>query len=310
MTPMHLLVLQRDPARRDSLLGVLRSGGHHAVAAPDAPAAAAVIGLPGFDALLLDLGLPELDVVRLREALTPSEPGTPESLMDAERRHIAAMLRHTGGNKRQAAHLLGISRSTLLHKVRKYGLATALLVGVLTGAPAPVRAQEAPVPAGRVTSGTLAFDGHATAGDFVGTTTSLTGEMTGGDSLGAVRGWVEAPVTTLVTGNGKRDRDLNKSMESDKYPNLRFDLQGVTAEAGTPDSIPVTLRGALVIHGVTKDVSLPGFVHREDKGVRVRTDFPLVLTDYKIGGLSKMLGMLKMDEHIEVHVDVTFSPQP
>jgi DNA-binding protein Fis len=33
------------------------------------------------------------------------------------------MLRHTGGNKRQAAYLLGISRSTLLHKVRKYGLA-------------------------------------------------------------------------------------------------------------------------------------------------------------------------------------------
>ena len=35
------------------------------------------------------------------------------------------MLKHTGGNKRQAAHLLGISRSTLLHKVRKYGLAAA-----------------------------------------------------------------------------------------------------------------------------------------------------------------------------------------
>jgi DNA-binding protein Fis len=33
------------------------------------------------------------------------------------------MLRYTDGNKRQAAHLLGISRSTLLHKVRKYGLA-------------------------------------------------------------------------------------------------------------------------------------------------------------------------------------------
>ena len=38
--------------------------------------------------------------------------------------------------------------------------------------------------------------------------------------------------------------------------------------------------------------------------------FPLVLTDYKIGGLSKLLGMLKMDEHIEVHVDVAFAPTP
>jgi hypothetical protein len=30
------------------------------------------------------------------------------------------------------------------------------------------------------------------------------------------------------------------------------------------------------------------------------------LTDYQIGGLSKMLGVLKMDEHIVVHVDVRF----
>ena len=42
--------------------------------------------------------------------------------------------------------------------------------------------------------------------------------MTGGPTLADVRGFVEAPVNTLVTGNGKRDKDLNKSMESDKYP--------------------------------------------------------------------------------------------
>ncbi|MGH7657969.1 MAG: helix-turn-helix domain-containing protein [Gemmatimonadales bacterium] len=44
------------------------------------------------------------------------------SLEDAERRHISTVLEHTGGNRRQAAHLLGIARSTLLSKLRKYGL--------------------------------------------------------------------------------------------------------------------------------------------------------------------------------------------
>ena len=136
MTQMHLLVLMPDAERRDALLGMLRSHGHHAVAAPDAVAAAAAIGLPGFDALLLDLGVAELDLGRLREALVPAEPGAPDSLQAAERRHIALTLRHTGGNKRQAAHLLGISRSTLLHKVRKYGLATAVLLGFMA-LPAP-----------------------------------------------------------------------------------------------------------------------------------------------------------------------------
>jgi hypothetical protein len=38
----------------------------------------------------------------------------------------------------------------------------------------------------------------------------------------------------------------------------------------------------------------------------VRSDFPLNLKDYRIGGLSKLLGMLKMSEHIEVHVDLLF----
>ena len=71
---------------------------------------------------MLDLRWPELEPARLREALAPSGPVEPESLEAAERRHIALTLRYTGGNRRRAAQLLGISRSTLLHKVRKYGL--------------------------------------------------------------------------------------------------------------------------------------------------------------------------------------------
>jgi polyisoprenoid-binding protein YceI/CheY-like chemotaxis protein len=311
MTAMHLLVLERDPVRREALLGVLRAAGHQTVTAADAAAAAAARGVPGFDALVLDLRLPDLDLPRLREALVPSEPVAPEPLDAAERRHIALMLRYTGGNKRQAALLLGISRSTLLHKVRKYGLVAVLLMVVLAASwlrPTPLVAQLEPVPSGRVVEGTLSFDGHATAGDFVGATTTVDGELSGGVALADVRGWVEAPVRTLATGNARRDRDMNKSMESDKYPTMRFDLRAVTAGTGTVDSLPVTLRGSLAIHGVTRDVELSGHVRRDGERLRVRSDFPLVLTDFKIGGLSKMLGMLKMDPRIEVHVDVAFAP--
>ncbi|HET6580145.1 MAG TPA: YceI family protein [Gemmatimonadales bacterium] len=317
MTLMHLLVLERDPEQREALLGLLRAGGHHAVAAPDAAAAAAAIGLPGFDALLLDLGLPDLDTTRLREALVPAEAAAPDSLEAAERRHIALALRHTGGNKRQAALLLGISRSTLLHKVRKYGLAAARLglIAMLTLGWSGLAAGQAgppaiPLPPGRVSAGTLSFDGHGTPGDFVGRTSTVTGEMTGGNGLAAVRGWVQAPVRSLVTGNDRRDRDLVKSMEPDKYPTLRFELRGVKAGSGTADSVPVMLQGVLAIHGVSRDVSLPGYVRREGDHLRVRTDFPLNLKDYRIGGLSKALGLLKMDEHIEVHVDLSFAPTP
>lgn len=122
MTPRHLLVLERDPERRERLLEQLRAGGDHPVVAPDGLAAADALGAPGFDALLLDLGTPDLDLARLRQALAPGRPAEPDSLEQAERRHIALVLRHTGGNRRRAAQLLGIARSTLLHKVRKYRL--------------------------------------------------------------------------------------------------------------------------------------------------------------------------------------------
>src|SRR5918993_2196211 len=122
MSPLHLLVLFRDAGPRDALVTALRGAGHHVVPVPDAPAAAEAIGAVGFDALVLDLGWPELESARLREALAPAAQVEPDSLDAAERRHIALTLRYTGGNRRRAAQLLGISRSTLLHKVRKYDL--------------------------------------------------------------------------------------------------------------------------------------------------------------------------------------------
>jgi DNA-binding NtrC family response regulator len=122
MKPLRVLVLDRDPDRRKELVAMLRGADHEVVAASDPAAAAEAIAAAEFDALLLDLALPDLDFGALRSAIAPAETGEPDSLEGAERRHLALVLRHTSGNKRKAAQLLGISRSTLLNKVRKYRL--------------------------------------------------------------------------------------------------------------------------------------------------------------------------------------------
>ena len=44
------------------------------------------------------------------------------TLADAEARHIARVLAHTGGQIGAAAEILGIHRNTLTRKVREYGL--------------------------------------------------------------------------------------------------------------------------------------------------------------------------------------------
>ncbi|MEX0713920.1 MAG: sigma 54-interacting transcriptional regulator [Pirellulales bacterium] len=57
------------------------------------------------------------------EALPMGLEFKPTSLADMERRHILATLKATGWNKSQTAQLLGIERSTLDRKIRRYELA-------------------------------------------------------------------------------------------------------------------------------------------------------------------------------------------
>jgi hypothetical protein len=87
---------------------------------------------------------------------------------------------------------------------------------------------------------------------------------------------------------------------------MRFETTGVTPEGAPADSAAVRLKGKLTLHGVTRDVTIPGRVWKDGNALRLRSDD---LRDYEIGGLTKMLGMLRMQEGIEVHVDLTFAPQ-
>jgi two-component system response regulator AtoC len=64
---------------------------------------------------LADLGLPS-------KADAPARPGALASLEEVEKRHVAAVLAHTGGNVSQSARILGIDRVTLYNKMRKYAL--------------------------------------------------------------------------------------------------------------------------------------------------------------------------------------------
>lgn len=189
---------------------------------------------------------------------------------------------------------------------RPVWLAWAVLF--LTG-PGWVQAQTA-VPHAVVAQGRLGFDGHATPGPWSAWTDSVTGDLIGGASIDQVRGWVEFPAATLDSDNGRRDTDMRKSLETDTYPIIRFDLLSVREEEAFGDSSRVGLQGTFDIHGVQREVEMEAMVGFDGSDIRLTTDFPLNLKDYNIGGLSKMLGMLKMNPRITVHVDVVFVPDP
>jgi polyisoprenoid-binding protein YceI len=175
-----------------------------------------------------------------------------------------------------------------------HGLAAPLLPAF-----AQARWPDAPIRSGR-----LSFDGKSTLGDFTGITDSVLGHMTGG-ALREVRGWVEAPVRTLKTGNNRRDRDLVKTMEADIYPTIRFVLEGVEPQSPEADSMSVQLTGQFVIHGVSRSQRIAAQIRRTEAGIRVTATFPMNLNDYRISNLTRFL-VFRMNPDIVVHVELVF----
>jgi DNA-binding NtrC family response regulator len=127
-----VLVVSNNPTRAERVAECLRKEGGRTTIETRGADAAALLGEGGEAStgiLVLDLSLPELDRQRLREAMG-EHSAPPEPLEAVERRQIAAMLQYTSGNRRKAAQLLGLARSTLLAKIRRYELETPVDVAV------------------------------------------------------------------------------------------------------------------------------------------------------------------------------------
>ncbi|HEX4632461.1 MAG TPA: sigma-54 dependent transcriptional regulator [Gemmatimonadales bacterium] len=76
-------------------------------------------------AMILARGQPQIGLEHLPAELRRSTAGSrhqPQSLADVEKAQIERALRHHGGNRTRAAKELGISRATLINKIKAYSL--------------------------------------------------------------------------------------------------------------------------------------------------------------------------------------------
>jgi len=76
-------------------------------------------------AMILARGQPQIALEHLPAELRRSAAGSrhqPQSLADVEKAQIERALRHHGGNRTRAAKELGISRATLINKIKTYSL--------------------------------------------------------------------------------------------------------------------------------------------------------------------------------------------
>jgi len=175
---------------------------------------------------------------------------------------------------------------------------------------APVaRAQPAVTPTTRIT-GTLRFDARATLGPFFGTTTAVSGAITGGPALESVRGWVEFPVDSLATGNGLRDRDMRGALDAEQHPTIRFDLREVRPSPIQDNTMVLSLVGDFTIHGTTKPVSMPATLTWVEGGITVHALLAMDVRDFGITRLSRLLGAFKMQPDIVIRIDLLVAQPP
>lgn len=120
MASEHVILAGPDDEQRAAIAAAFRSLGLHVIPLDDARLAGEALATADARYLVMDLNLAGVERASL---LLASEVGPGmEPLEVMERRHIDGVLRHTGGNRTRAARMLGISRSTLLAKIRRYGL--------------------------------------------------------------------------------------------------------------------------------------------------------------------------------------------
>ena len=115
-------------------------------------------------------------------------------------------------------------------------------------------------------------------------------------------------LNTLDTGNGKRDKDMRKTLETDEFPFAEFFGTLVTdVDPETSMAQEVEVEGDFTIHGVTRSIRVPGTLTLQDGAMRVQASWILNLDDYNIEPPSLLI--LKVDEEQEISFDILLKPE-
>ena len=114
------------------------------------------------------------------------------------------------------------------------------------------------------------------------------------------------PINTFEFKKSLMQEHFNENyMESDKYPKAKFKgkLENFKKQ---PGSQKVLAKGILEIHGVSREVSIPGEVQMLKDGVKIKSSFPVRVADYNI----KIPNLVapNIAEYVEVSIDFSYVP--
>lgn len=195
--------------------------------------------------------------------------------------------------------------------IGRFGLAAALF-GLAAGA----WAQLAVVP-----GGTLKIEGDSTLHKWSSAASGVT--MTFQLADGAPQNLAEAikaskiksmdvkiPVAGLKSGESGLDKNMRKSMDAEKYPDVTYHLDHYELTKGSGEGVlTAKTSGQLTISGQTKPVSIDVEFHLGQDAASLKGSYTLEMSDYGIKPPTLMLGAIKVRDPVTIRFDLDLKPQ-
>jgi polyisoprenoid-binding protein YceI len=104
-----------------------------------------------------------------------------------------------------------------------------------------------------------------------------------------------------------REHFNEKYMDTDKFPKATFQGKFSAFDSNNKETQPVTAKGKLTIHGVTRDVEIAGSITSAFQSMQAKATFIVKLADYNIK-IPQLLWQ-KIAEQVEVTVEFSYKPQ-
>lgn len=153
-------------------------------------------------------------------------------------------------------------------------------------------------------SGHAQFTSSVPLHTFTGESENLVGRINLADST--VDFYID--LSTLDTGIGKRDKDMRQTLETEKYPFAEFFgklIASLDPAAGAPQEVAV--QGEFKMHGVSREVEIPGTITLGEDSLHVEANWELRLDDYDIEPPSLLI--VKVDQIQKIRIEATLQPE-
>lgn len=99
----------------------------------------------------------------------------------------------------------------------------------------------------------------------------------------------------------------DKYLESERFPRSTFTGRITGFSPSTSGLQSVRAKGQLSIHGITRDIDVPGTIQVRDDALLMKSKFKIVLADYGVE-IPKLLWK-NISDQVEVTIDLTYKKQ-